>query len=134
MAGIVSDLLTAIQINKLIICQLFFSPVSILHAYKSTTHSSFQYCCHIYFGAPTISLQILDKMQRSICHLIGPDLISRVFYKYFPGSDELSVLIPRGYKFKSDTRLAGTSHHIIVEIARCNRKSHENNFFYRSSH
>lgn len=47
---------------------------SLLHIYKSTIQPFFEYYCQISSGAPSVYLEILDKLQRSISNIIGPNL------------------------------------------------------------
>ena len=75
-----------------------------------------EYCCHVWAGAPSYYLELLDKLQKRICRTVGPSLptsleplahrgnvasVSR-FYRYYFGrcSSELaqlvSVLFSRG--------------------------------------
>lgn len=38
----------------------------------------FFFCCYIWSGASAIYLDILDRIERRICHIIGPDLASQL--------------------------------------------------------
>ena len=42
-----------------------------LHLYKSTIRL---YCCHVWTGAPSCYLDLLDKLQKQICRTVGPSL------------------------------------------------------------
>ena len=42
-----------------------------LHLYKSTIQL---YCCHVWTGAPSCYLDLLDKLQKQICRTVGPSL------------------------------------------------------------
>ena len=42
-----------------------------LYLYKSTTGSCMEYCCHVWAGAPSCYLDILDKLQKRICKNVG---------------------------------------------------------------
>ena len=126
-----------------------FSSESILHIYKSTIRPCLEYCCHIWGGAPYVHLELLDRIQRRISNIIGPDLSAKLqslahrrdvaslclFYKYFHGlcSDELFTMVPSLYRFKRNTRLAARSHQFTVKLARCNRGFYANSFFSRTS-
>ena len=50
------------------------SPEVALYLYKSTIQSCMEYCCHFRAGAPTCYLEILDKLQKQICRIVGPSL------------------------------------------------------------
>lgn len=45
-----------------------------LYLYKYTTWSSIEYCCHVWAGAPSCYLDILDKLQKQFCGPVGPSL------------------------------------------------------------
>ncbi len=140
---------TARKVGSLCRARKFFSPESILQIYKTTIRPCMEYCCHIWAGAPSAYLGVLDKIQRRICNLIGPDLASRLqslshrravaslclFYKYFHGncSDELLSLVPRLHEFKRPTRLASRSHPYTVETFKCSRLFYSNSFIPRTS-
>ena len=85
------------------------SPEVALYLYKSTIQSCMEYCCHFRAGAPTCYLEILDKLQKQICRIVGPSLAATLeplahhwnvaslslFYRYYFGrcSSELSQLV-----------------------------------------
>ena len=52
----------------------FLYPDVALYPYKSTIHPSMEYCCHIWAGAPSCYLELLDKLQKRICRTVGPSL------------------------------------------------------------
>ena len=33
-----------------------------------------EYCCHVWAGAPSCYLDLLDKLQKRICRIVGPSL------------------------------------------------------------
>ena len=33
-----------------------------------------EYCCHVWAGAPSCYLELLDKLQKRICRTVGPSL------------------------------------------------------------
>ena len=33
-----------------------------------------KYCCHVWAGAPSYYLELLDKLQKWICRTVGPSL------------------------------------------------------------
>ena len=33
-----------------------------------------EYCCHVWAGAPSCYLELLDKLQKWICRTVGPSL------------------------------------------------------------
>ena len=84
----------------------FLSPEVALYLYKSTICPCMEYCCHIWAGALTCYLELLDKLQNQICRAVGPSLAASLeplaycrnvaslsfFYRYYFGkcSSELS--------------------------------------------
>ena len=33
-----------------------------------------EYCCHVWFGAPSCYLELLGELQKQICRIVGPSL------------------------------------------------------------
>ena len=64
------------KIGALISSMKFLSPEVALYLYKSTIRPCMEYCCHIWAGAPTCYLDLLDKLQKRICRIVGPSLAS----------------------------------------------------------
>ena len=62
------------KIGALIRSMKFLSPRVALDLYKSTIHPCMEYCCHVWAGAPNCYLELLDKLQRRICRIVGPSL------------------------------------------------------------
>ena len=52
----------------------FPSPEVAQYLYKSTIRSYIKYCCHAWAGAPSCYLELLDKLQKSICRTAGPSV------------------------------------------------------------
>ena len=79
-----------------------------LYLCKSTIELCMEYCCHIWAGATSCYLELLDKLQKQICRTFGPSLASyleplahcwnvaslSLFYRYYFGrcSSELAEL------------------------------------------
>ena len=64
------------KIGALIRSIKFLSPEVALYLYKSTIRPCMQYCCHVRAGAPSCYLELLDKLQKRICRIVGPSLAS----------------------------------------------------------
>ena len=60
------------KVGALIRSVKFLFPEVALYLYKSTIHPSMEYCCHIWAGAPSCYLELLDKLQKQICRIVGP--------------------------------------------------------------
>ena len=52
----------------------FLSPEVSLYLYKSTIRPCMEYCCHVWVGAPSCYLELLDKQQKRICRTVSPSL------------------------------------------------------------
>ena len=62
------------KIGALIRSMKFLSPEVALYLYKSTIWPCMEYCCHVWAGAPSCYLELLDKLQKQICRTVGPSL------------------------------------------------------------
>ena len=60
------------KIGALIRSMKFISPEVALYLYKSTIQPCMEYCCHVWAGAPSCYLELLDKLQKRICRTVGP--------------------------------------------------------------
>ena len=63
------------KIGALICSMKFLSPEVALYLYKSTIRPCMEYCCHVWAGAPSCYLGLLDKLQKQICRIVGPHLL-----------------------------------------------------------
>ena len=52
----------------------FLSPKVALDLYKSTIRPCMEYCCHVWAGAPSCYLKILEKLQKQICRTVSHSL------------------------------------------------------------
>ena len=98
------------KIGTLIRSMKFLSPEVSLCLYKSTIHLCMEYYCHVWAGAPSCYLELLEKIQKRICRIVGPSLAASLeplahcrnvaslslFYRYYFGrcSSELTQLFP----------------------------------------
>ena len=87
------------KIGALIRSMKFLSPEVALYLYKSTIRPCMEYCCHVWAGAPSCYLELLDKLQKRICRTVGPSLTASLeplahrrnvaslslFYRYYFG-------------------------------------------------
>ena len=101
------------KIGALIRSMKFLSPEVVLYLYKSTIWPWMEYCCHVWAGAPSCYLELLDKLQKRICRTIGSSLTASLeplahcrnvaslslLYRYYFGrcSSELAQLVPLPY-------------------------------------
>ena len=52
------------KMQALIRSMKFLSPEDSLYLYKSTIKPCMEYCCHVWAGAPSCYLEVLDKLQK----------------------------------------------------------------------
>ena len=123
------------KIGALIWSMKFLSPEVALYLYKSTMRPCMEYCCHVWAGAPSCYLELLDKLQKWICRTVGPSLAASLeplahcrnvtslslFYKYYFGrcSSELAELVPLPDSWGRSTHHSDRLHDFSVTIPRC---------------
>ena len=139
----------AMKVGSLFRYRNFLSPDSIMYLYKATIRPCMEYCCHIWAGASNSCLSLLDRIQRRITNLIGPNLSLRLhslshrrnvaslslFYKYLHGhcSDDLKLLTPDIKTFNRVTRYSTKAHSMTVQVPSCNKHFYTTSFFPRTS-
>ena len=52
------------KMQALIGSMKFLSPEDSLYLYKSTIKPRMEYCCHVWAGAPSCYLEVLDNLQK----------------------------------------------------------------------
>ena len=123
----------------------FLSPEVALYHYKSTICPCMEYCCHVWAGAPSCYLELLDKLQKRICRTVGPSLAASLeplahcrnvarlslFYRYYFGkrSSELAQLVPLPFSRGRSTCYSDRLHDFSVTIPRCYKDVHVHSFF-----
>ena len=94
-----------------------------------------KYCFHVWAGAPSCYLELLDKLQKQICRTVGPSIAASLelltyrrnvaslslFYRYYFGrcSSELAQVVPLPYSRGRSTRYSERLHDFSVTIPRC---------------
>ena len=108
-----------------------------------------EYCCHVWPGAPSCYLELLDKLQKRIRRTVGPALAASLeplahhrnvaslslFYRYYFGrcSSELAQLaLPHDSQGRS-TRYSNRLDDFSVTIPRCYKDFYVNSFFPRTA-
>ena len=108
-----------------------------------------EYCCHVWAGAPSCYLELLDKLQKRVCRTVGPSLTAfleplahrgnvvslSLFYRYYFGrcSSELAQLVPLPYSRRRSTRYSDRLHDFSLIIPRCYKDVYVNSFFPRTA-
>ena len=107
-----------------------------------------EYCCHVWAGAPSCYLDLLDKLQKRICRIVGPSLAASLeplahrrnvasvslFYRYYFGrcSSELAQLVLLPFSRGRSTRYSDRLHDFSVTIPRCYKDVYVDSFFPRT--
>ena len=137
------------KIGVLIRSMKFLSPEVALYLYKSTIRPCMEYCCHVWGGAPSCYLELLDKLQKQICRTVGPSLAVSVeplahrrnvaslslFYRYYVGrcSSELAQLVLLPYSRGKSPCCSDSLHDFSVTIPRCYKDVYVNSFCPRTA-
>ena len=104
-----------------------------------------EYCFHVWTGAPSCYLELLGKLEKRICRIVGPSLAASLealahhrnfaslslLYRYYFGrcSSELAQLVPLPFSQGRSTRYADRLHDFSVTIPRCYKDFYVNSFF-----
>ena len=137
------------KIRALIRSMKFVSPEVAVYLCKSTIHTCMEYCCHVWAGAPSCYLDLLDTLQKRICRVVGPSLAASLeplahrrnvaslslFYRYYFGrcSSELAQLVPFPFSRERSTRYSDRLHDFSVTIPICYKDVYVNSFFPRTA-
>ena len=133
------------KIGALIRSMKFLSPEVALSLYKSMIRLCMKYCCHVWTGARSCYLELLDALQKRLCRSVGPSFASSfellvhlqniaslsLFYGYYFGrcSSELAELVPLLYSQGRCTHYSDRFYDFSVIIARCYKDVYVNSFF-----
>ena len=137
------------KIAVLIFSMKFHSPEVALYLHKPTICACMEYCCHVWAGAPSCYLELLDKLQKRICRIVGPSLAASLellvhrrnfasisfFNRYFfvRCSLELAQLVPLPFSQGRSSRYSDRLHDFSVTIPRCYNDVYINSFFPRTA-
>ena len=104
-----------------------------------------EHCCHVWAGASSCYLELLDQLQKRICRTACPSLAASLvplvhcqnvaslslFYRYYFGiySSELAELVPLPYFRERSTRYSDTLHDFSVAIPRCYKDVYVNSLW-----
>ena len=124
---------------------LICSPEVALYLYKFTICPCMEYCCHVWAGAPSCYLDLLNKLQKRTCRIVGSSLAASLeplahrrnvaslslFYRYYFGrcSSELAQLVPLPFSRGKCTPYSDRLHDFSVTIPRCYKDVYVNIFF-----
>ena len=104
-----------------------------------------EYCCHVWAGALSYYLELLDNLQKRISRTVGPSSAASLeplahyrnltslslFYSYYFDrySSEQAQLVPLPFSRGRSTRYSDRLHDFSVTIPRCYKDAYVNNFF-----
>ena len=104
-----------------------------------------EYCCHLWAGAPSCYLELLDKLQKRVCRTVGLSLAASLeplahcgnadslshFYRYYFGrcSSEVAQLVPLPFSGGWPTFFFDRLHDFSITILRCYKDVYINSFF-----
>ena len=108
-----------------------------------------EYCCHVWAGAASCYLKLLDKLQKQICRIVRLSFTAsleplahrrnvtsfNLFYRYYFGrcSSEQAQLVPLPFSQGRSTRYSHRLHDFSVTILRCYKDVYVNSFFPRTA-
>ena len=108
-----------------------------------------EYCWHVWADAPSCYLELLDKLQKQICKIVGPSLATSIeplahrrnvaslslFYGYYFGrcSSELAQLVPLPLSRGISTHYSDRLHDFSLTIPRCYKDVYVNSFLPRTA-
>ena len=137
------------KIGTLIRSMKFLSPDVALYLYKSTIRPCMEYCCHVWAGALSCYLELLDKLQKRICRTVGPSVAAyleplphcrnlaslSIFYRYYFGrcSSELAQLVSLTFSRGRSSSYSDRLHAFSVTIPRCYKDVYVSCFFLRTA-
>ena len=137
------------KIGALIRSLKFLSPEVALYLYKSIICQIMEYVCHVWAGAPSCYLKLLDKLQKWICMTVSTSLADSLgplahrqniaslilFYRYYFGrySSKLAQLVPLPFSQGRSTCYSDRLHDFSVTIPRCYKDVYVNSFFPRTA-
>ena len=123
----------------------FLSPEVALYLYKSTIRPCMECCCHVWDGASSYYLELLNKLQKRIWGTVCPSLIAsletlahrrtvaslNLFCSYDFGrcSSKLAQLVPLVFSRERSTWYSDSLHDFSVTIPRCYKNIYVNSFF-----
>ena len=64
------------KMGALIRSMKFLSAEVALYLNKPTIRACMEYCSHVWAGAPSCYLELLEKLQKRICRTVGPSLVA----------------------------------------------------------
>ena len=127
----------------------FLFPEIAFYLYTSTICQCMEYYFHVWAGAPSSYLELLDKLQKQTWRTVVPSLAPSLeplahrrnvaslsfFYRYYfvRCSSELAQLILLPFSLEKSTHYSDRLHDFSVTIPRCYKDVYVNSFFPRTA-
>ncbi|MBM6549304.1 reverse transcriptase family protein [Streptococcus dysgalactiae subsp. equisimilis] len=138
------------KISYLFRARRFFTSSQLLTLYKAQIRPTLDYCSHVWGGAPSFSLSLLDRIQRKAIRLIADTSLTStlqplahrravsslsLFYRYYHGfcSSELAAVVPLPITFQRESRTQASSHPYQVSLKACRTAVFKSSFFPRTA-
>ena len=86
-----------------------------------------EYCCHVWAGASSSYLELMDELQKRICRTIGHSLAASL--EPLAHRRNVASLVPLPYSRGRSTRYSDRLHDFFVTIPRCYKDVYVNRFF-----
>ena len=118
------------KLGALIHSMKFLSLEVALYLCKSTIRPCMEHCCHVWAGAPSCYLKLLDKLQKWICRTVDSSTAASLeplahrwnvlslglFYRYYfcRCSSELAQLVPLPFSRGRSTRYSDRLHDSVT--------------------
>ena len=138
------------RLSVLFHAKRLFTPTQRLILYKAQVRPLLEYCCHIWGGAASSVLSILDRIQRKAVRFVDSDELTctlqslhhrrcvaslSLFYRYYFGrcSQELASSMPLPRSSVRSTRTCTSSNAFQVATPRVRTAAHCASFFHRTA-
>jgi hypothetical protein len=123
----------------------YLTPESVLYLYKTQIRPILEYCSHLWSRSAASGIALLDRIQKRVCKLIGPQLSLKLeplshrrdvsslslLYRYQNGlcSSQLHKAVPPLKQHRRQLRSAETNHKVTLEVPRCRTTHYQTSFF-----
>ena len=138
------------KVGALICSMKFLSPEDAWNFTKPIKRPCNEYYCHVWAGALSCYLELLDKLQKWICRTVGLHLLPasyhplanrqnvaslNLFYRYYFGrcSSEKAQLAPLPCSGGRSTCYSGRVYDFSVTLPRCYKDDYFNSFFHHTA-
>ena len=127
----------------------YLTQESVLYLYETQIRPILEYSCHLWSKSASSGTALLDRIQKRVCNLIGPELSQKLeplshhrdvsslslFYHYQNGlcSSQLHNSVPPLKQNRRRFRSADSNHKFTLEVPRCRTAHYQTSFFPQTS-